>query len=56
MQNGDNRLTVPNELTTLKSSMQKVDVEQSERKKRRAQWIQVSGARLFALCIIIVTN
>lgn len=40
MQNGDNHLTIPNELTTLKSSMQK-NAQRLEERKEKSQWIQV---------------
>lgn len=45
MQNEDKHLTVPNELTTLKSSMQKTFSYQPEslkEKSQRSQWIQVN--------------
>lgn len=45
MQNGDRHLTVPNELTTLKSSMQKTvgyQPQSLEDKTQKSQWIQVN--------------
>lgn len=48
MQNED-RFAIPNELTTLKSSMQKIDAQRLERKKRKGEWIQVKIARYCSL-------